>query len=57
MTRKAYPSDITDEEWAFVDQGYTGEQPEQDAKESGIELVVVKLAQAKKGFVLLPKRW
>lgn len=42
---------------AFVDQGYTGEQPEQDAKESGIELVVVKLAQAKKGFVLLPKRW
>jgi transposase len=42
---------------AFVDQGYTGEQPEQDAKASGIELVVVKLAEAKKGFVLLPKRW
>lgn len=42
---------------AFVDQGYTGDQPEQDAKESGIELIVVKLAEAKKGFVLLPKRW
>ncbi len=44
-------------EVAFVDQGYTGEQPAQDAKESGIELIVVKLAEAKKGFVLLPKRW
>lgn len=42
---------------AFVDQGYTGEQPKQDAKASGIDLVVVKLAEAKKGFVLLPKRW
>lgn len=42
---------------AFVDQGYTGNQPEQDAKESGIELIVVKLAETKKGFVLLPKRW
>jgi len=42
---------------AFVDQGYTGEQPEADAKGSGIELIVVKLPEAKKGFVLLPKRW
>jgi transposase len=42
---------------AFVDQGYTGEQPVEDAKASGIELIVVKLAEAKKGFVLLPKRW
>jgi transposase len=42
---------------AFVDQGYTGEQPAEDAKASGIELIVVKLAEAKKGFVLLPKRW
>jgi transposase len=42
---------------AFVDQGYTGGQPAADAKVSGIELVVVKLAEAKKGFVLLPKRW
>src|SRR5688572_16043072 len=28
---------------AFVDQGYTG--------------IVIKLPQAKRGFVLLPKRW
>ena len=44
-------------EVAFVDQGYTGEQPEEDARTAGIELIVVKLAEAKKGFVLLPRRW
>lgn len=42
---------------AFVDQGYTGDHPKNDAKEAGIELIVVKLSEAKKGFVLLPKRW
>ena len=42
---------------AFVDQGYTGEQPEQDAQAAGMLLIVVKLPKAKKGFVLLPKRW
>lgn len=42
---------------AFVDQGYTGDQPTEDAAAHGIELLVVKLAAAKKGFVLLPKRW
>lgn len=44
-------------EVAFVDQGYTGEQPATDAKSHGIRLEVVKLPEAKKGFVLLPKRW
>jgi len=44
-------------EVAFVDQGYTGEDPENDAKAVGIELIVVKLSEAKKGFVLLPRRW
>ena len=44
-------------EIAFVDQGYTGDKPAQAAAEQGIDLVVVKLPQAKKGFVLLPKRW
>jgi transposase len=44
-------------EIAFVDQGYTGDQPAEDAAAHGIELIVVKLAEAKKGFVLLPKRW
>jgi transposase len=42
---------------AFVDQGYTGEQAEQAAAEHGIRLEVVKLPEAKKGFVLLPRRW
>ena len=44
-------------EVAFVDQGYTGEAPAQAAKENGIHLRVVKLEQAKRGFVLLPRRW
>jgi len=44
-------------EMAFVDQGYTGEQPAQDAAQHGIQLEVVKLPNAKKGFVLLPRRW
>lgn len=42
---------------AFVDQGYTGDQPAADAASHGIELVVVKPAEAKRGFVLLPRRW
>ena len=44
-------------ELAFVDQGYTGDQPAADAVTHGIELSVVKLPQAKRGFVLLPRRW
>jgi transposase len=40
-----------------VDQGYTGEQPAQDAQEQGLRLEVVKLPEAKKGLVLLPRRW
>jgi transposase len=44
-------------ELAFVDQGYTGEKPADDARKHGIELHVVKLPQAKRGFVLLPRRW
>ena len=42
---------------AFVDQGYTGDQPEADAADAGIDLNVVKLNEAKRGFVLLPRRW
>lgn len=51
--------DVTGEsvEIAFVDQGYTGEQAEQAAAEHGIRLEVVKLPEAKKGFILLPRRW
>lgn len=42
---------------AYVDQGYTGEDAAQKARQQGIELKVVKLQEAKRGFVLLPKRW
>ena len=42
---------------AFVDQGYTGEQPAMEAAQQGIELEVVKHHEAKRGFVLLPRRW
>ena len=44
-------------EVAYVDQGYTGETPRQDAAQQGVHLVVVKLEEAKRGFVLLPRRW
>jgi len=42
---------------AFVDQGYTGEQPATAAAQAGIQLEVVKHHKAKHGFVLLPRRW
>jgi len=42
---------------AYVDQGYTGEQPVQAAAAQGLQLEVVKLPEAKKGFVRLPRRW
>jgi transposase len=44
-------------EIAFVDQGYTGAQAAQDAAAHHMQLEVVKLPEANKGFVLLPKRW
>jgi transposase len=44
-------------ELAFVDQGYTGERAAEAASEHGIALEVVKLPEAKRGFVLLPRRW
>jgi transposase len=44
-------------EIAFVDQGYTGDEPAAAAEAEGIKLVVVKHNEPKKGFVLLPRRW
>lgn len=44
-------------EIAYVDQGYTGENAADAAAEHGIQLEVVKLPTAKRGFVLLPRRW
>jgi len=42
---------------AFADQGYTGEEAAQAARDEGVELQVIKLQEAKNGFVLLPRRW
>ena len=44
-------------ELAFVDQGYTGTEPAAAAAQEGIRLEVVKHHEAKRGFVLLPRRW
>ena len=57
MNRKPHPSDVSDDEWAFADQGYAGEQPAADALKHGIRLEVVELSTAKRGLVLLPHRW
>ena len=47
---------VTDQrvEIAYVDQG---SEAEQAAAQEGIALCVVKLEEAKRGFVLLPRRW
>lgn len=44
-------------ELAYVDQGYTGERAVEAAKAHGIELEVIRLPEARRGFVLLPRRW
>lgn len=44
-------------EVAFVDQAYTGESAQTQAQDFGMNLVVVKRAEARRGFVLLPRRW
>jgi transposase len=44
-------------EVAFVDQGYTGDAPAAAAAAHGIALIVIKAPEAKRGFVLLPRRW
>ena len=42
---------------AFVDQGYSGAKAADAAQDNGIALEVVKAPEAKRGFVLLPRRW
>ena len=57
LTREVQKVTCGSVDLAFVDQGYTGDEPESDAADEGIELSVVKLDKAKRGFVLLPRRW
>lgn len=42
---------------AYADAGYTGEKASEAAEGEGIRLEVIKLPDAKRGFVLLPRRW
>jgi len=44
-------------ELAYVDEGYTGEKAAKEAEAHGMRLEVVKHEEAKRGFVLLPRRW
>jgi transposase len=44
-------------ELTYVDQGYTGNDATAAAARHGIQLEVVKRDEAKRGFVLLPRRW
>jgi transposase len=44
-------------ELAYVDRGYTGAAPAEAAQANGIALQVVQTSEAKRGFVLLPRRW
>ena len=44
-------------ELIYADQGYTGEETFDEAAGHKIILEVVKLPEAKRGFVLLPRRW
>ncbi len=44
-------------EIAYVDQSYTGDSAADQAKASSIRLQVVKDTEAKRGFVILLRRW
>jgi transposase len=57
LSRRVQAATHDSVEVAFVDQGYTGATPAADAEAHGIRLEVVKLPEAKRGFVLLPRRW
>jgi transposase len=51
--------EATDDSMTLVysDQGYTGEKASSAVCDQGIHLQVVKLPEAIRGLVLLPKRW
>ncbi|CEJ16838.1 transposase (partial sequence) protein [Ralstonia solanacearum IPO1609] len=57
LARQVQQATVQTVKVAFADQGYTGEAPAQAALDEGIDLQVIKLSEAKKGFVLLPRRW
>lgn len=58
-TLAAAVQEVTDGtiEVAYADQGYTGTAAAEQAQASSIQLEIVKHHEAKRGFVLLPRRW
>ena len=44
-------------EVAVADQGYTGSDAAEAAREHGVELEVVRTPEARRGFVLSPRCW
>jgi hypothetical protein len=48
---------MSDDGGALVDQGYIGEDEAEAAQAHSIRLEVVKRPDAKRGFVLLLRRW
>jgi transposase len=44
-------------ELAHVDQGYTGEKAAKEAEAHAMRLELVRHEEAKRGFLLLPRRW
>lgn len=44
-------------ELAYVDQGYTGAAAAAAAQDQGVALTIVRAPEAKRGFLLLPRRW
>lgn len=57
LTQKVQEVTNQNVQLAYVDQGYTGEEVANAAAANGVRLEVVKLSEAKRGFVLLPRRW
>lgn len=57
MRKIIVPSRYPLEHEVYVDQEYTGESPAQEATAHHMQLEVVKLPEAKQGFVLLSRRW
>jgi hypothetical protein len=55
--RTSKPPRLRTSNWPCVDQGDTGERPAQAAAGYGIRLEVVTLPEAKRGFILLARRW
>jgi hypothetical protein len=53
----AQVQDVTSDAGEVAFQGSTGDQPAQDAAAQGIQLTVVQRPEAKRGFMLLPRRW